>query len=176
VGAYSLPLFVKKLLHQYPRLELSFLHGLSREMLEEVVSSRVDFGLVMNPSRHPDLVIKELCQDQVSFWAGPTVDRATLIFDPALRQAQTLVRKIGSRKSFERHLHSSSLEVIASLAEAGCGVAILPERLARRYSRLSPFDGRMPSVRDRLCLIYRSDRHLTSAAKTIARTIMGMKI
>ena len=52
VGAYTLPKFLEKIFRQYPEIELRLRHALSREILEEVVSFQVDFGLVMNPAPH----------------------------------------------------------------------------------------------------------------------------
>jgi len=50
-------------------LKLKLHHDLSRKMTEEVVSSRIDFGLVINLTPHPGLVIKPLLTDEVTFWA-----------------------------------------------------------------------------------------------------------
>jgi DNA-binding transcriptional LysR family regulator len=176
VGIYSLPTVLRDIFGKHPRLEIKITHGLSREIAESVVSFRTDFGLVINPVRHPDLVIRELCEDRVAFWAAKTSHQDILICDPALAQSQTLIKRKALEKSFNRYLYSSSLELIATLAAGGCGVAILPERIARRYSGLSLWRADLPIVRDRLCLIYRSDRHLTAAARVIVDSIGGAEI
>jgi DNA-binding transcriptional LysR family regulator len=174
VGSYALPTFMKELMTEHQRLEINFTHGLSREMTEDVVSFRVDFGLVINPVRHPDLVIKVLCEDRVSFWKAKGALSETLIYDPALSQAQSLVKKSG--RNFSRHMHSGSLEIVAILAQAGCGVALLPERIARRTPGLSLVDSGLPSVKDTLCLVYRADRHQTAAGRAIIDAISNAKI
>jgi DNA-binding transcriptional LysR family regulator len=174
VGVYSLPSVVKEILSKHPRLELRLAHGLSREIAEDVISFRVDFGLVINPVRHPDLVIRELCQDRVGFWAEKSGISDVLICDPALAQTQALIKKLPS--GFKRYLYSSSLEVIAELAARGCGVAILPERIAHLHSELSLWKKDLPTVRDRLCLVYRADRHLTASARLIVDSIIKARI
>lgn len=173
VGAYFLPGFVPELLASYPRLELQLIHGLSREVLESVISFRVDFGIVMNPVRHPDLVIKPLLQDRVSLWRTAKTMEQTLIYDPQLAQVQVLLKNQAIRKAYVRHLHSASLEVIASLTAAGSGVGILPERVAQRYPSLKPVDRSGPFVKDQLCVVYRADRHLTAAGRAILVAIQS---
>jgi DNA-binding transcriptional LysR family regulator len=163
------------LLNQHPHLEINLIHALSREIFEDVISFRIDFGIVMNPVSHPDLVIKPLLEDRVSLWRSSKAIENTLIYDPELSQAQILLKKLGARKIFPRHLHSSSLEIVARLAEAGCGVAVLPGRVAEQYPGLVLSEYGNLFIKDRLCLVYRADRHLTAAAKAIIGFISQSK-
>jgi DNA-binding transcriptional LysR family regulator len=177
VAIYSLPFFLGKLLGDHPHLDIRLEHGLSREIAESVISFRLDFGIVMNPVRHPDLIIKILCEDQFTFWTSPQGNRDVLLCDPALGQSQELIRRATAREiTFERYLNSESLEVIAELAAAGCGVALLPERVARRHPQLTRLKKDAPFETDKLCLVYRADRRLSLAGKTITSAISAAKI
>jgi len=176
VGLYSLHTFLPQLLSTHPQLEISLRHGLSREIFEDVVSFRIDFGLVMNPVSHPDLVIQQLCEDRVSFYWKPSGNAQVLIYDPALMQSHELIKKFKNKKMFSRFLTSGSLENIARLAEAGCGVAVLPERIAQLQPSLKLFSKDLPHVVDKLCLIYRADRTMNEAGKTIIKQIRGARI
>jgi LysR family transcriptional regulator, cell division regulator len=99
VALYTLERVLPALLKDHPGLEISLAHDLSRKILEDVVSFKVDFGLVMNPVKHPDLVLRRLFSDEVSVWtaAAPSAlqDHRTgdgvLIYDPALGQSQTVL-------------------------------------------------------------------------------------
>jgi DNA-binding transcriptional LysR family regulator len=176
VGLYALPAFLKTVMIENPRLEVRLSHGLSREVTEDVISFRTDFGIVVNPSRHPDLVIKELCRDQIGYWAVVGADTQTLIFDPSLSQCQAILSKTNPKLlSFSRRLESSSLEIIASLAETGCGVALLPERVAHRFSKLKIFRVGLPRHEDKICLVFRSDRKTSASARLIIDKIFGTK-
>jgi DNA-binding transcriptional LysR family regulator len=99
----------------------------------------VDVGLVVNPIRHPDLVIQKLCDDEVTFWTGPGGKRiqdlrsgeAIILCDPNLTQVQTLLKKLKKLgMDYKRIVASSSLEVISQLTVHGAGVGILPSRVA----------------------------------------------
>ena len=144
VAIYSLPTILRNLLCSYPRLELSLEHGLSRHICDSVISFRTDFGIVINPVRHPELVIKPVAKDQVGLWRSrnhtksndPQSAEFTVIGDRDLLQ----VRSIRSR--FEelsqrppRFMSSSSLEVVRALTLAGVGVGILPGRVAAPTQR-----------------------------------------
>ena len=175
VAHYTLPLFLGPLLKKNPKLEINLKHGLSREIVADVISFKCDFGIVMNPIRHPDLVIKNLCEDRVTLWKTTETLEDTLIFDPSLSQSQSLLKKIEKSLKIKRHLTSGSLELIATLAAAGAGIAILPERIAKLQPKLRPVDKDFPFVLDKLALVYRADRTINSAAKVITQSIVNTK-
>ncbi len=177
VGLYALPTFMKKLVADNPGLELRLAHGLSREIAEQVVSFKLDFGLVINPVPHPDLVIRELCRDEVGLWSAAGAVTDTLLLDPALAQSQALLKRLKKAKlTFRRRTESTHLEILAVMAQSGCGVAMLPARVAQRFVGLKPFKPGVEPFEDKLCLVYRADRRFSAAAKLIADTILKAKI
>jgi LysR family transcriptional regulator, cell division regulator len=98
VGLYSLPKILGELKKKHPDLEFQLVHDLSRKLTEEVIRFKIDFGLVINPVPHPDLVIRELCKDEVTFWissaSGLSNDiHHSLIYDPELTQSEFLIRR-----------------------------------------------------------------------------------
>lgn len=177
VALYSLSLFVTELLQRYPQLEIKLTHGLSRTITEGVISCRIDFAIVVNPVYHPDLVIKELCTDTVSFWQTDTLSNSqqdTLICDPELQQVQTMLNNLKSHdKFFRRMLVSNNLEVITDLTVAGAGVGIIPGRVANgKYGhQLKLHNQQLPNYNDRICLVYRADQQQNKGSKIIATTI-----
>ena len=62
VALYSLPLFLPQLVKQYSNLNIELVHDLSRKILQQVVSFQIDYGIVVNPIKHPELVIQLLCK------------------------------------------------------------------------------------------------------------------
>ncbi len=173
VALYSLGKIFSGLLTEYEMIEISIVHGLSREILEGVVSSKIDFGLVINPRRHLDLVIKELCEDRVGFWKGKNSNTEILICDPALVQSQLLIRKMAARP-FRRQIATSSLEVAADLVASGVGIGILPSRVALRFA-LKPCDD-TDWVLDKLCLCYRKERQKSVAARKMIEAILKTRL
>lgn len=182
VALYSLSHFLPQLVQQHTELEIKLAHDLSRKVTEGVISFEIDFGIVVNPVRHPDLVINELCMDDVLFWTAsrpsPTqsLDSKTgvLVCDLNLIQVQKLINDLQKKgHGFKRIIHSSDLEVITNLTASGVGVGVLPKRVATRISaqKLKPLDGDLPVFKDKICLIYRADAQKTNGSRIIIDAI-----
>ena len=179
VAIYSLPAFLKKLLEDFPDLQIQLKHDLSREIASEVIAWKLDFGLVINPPEHPDLVIREIGKDEISLWSRPSdFDKDTLIFDPELFQSQLILKNLSTKKiNFRRKIESTNLDVVRALTQAGCGVGILPKRVALAGSNsLKKYGKDSPTAEDRLCLIYRVGTQNNAAAKAISQAILAAKI
>jgi len=63
LAAYFLPTFMARFLRDHPRIELLISNESSAAVRESVIERRVQFGLVVNPHPHPDLVIVDLFHD-----------------------------------------------------------------------------------------------------------------
>ncbi len=182
VALYSLSRFLPNLMQQHPELEIKLSHDLSRKITEEVISFEVDFGIVVNPVHHPDLVVKELCTDDVLFWTAnrpsPTQSldpqNGVLICDLNLVQVQKLLGDLNKKnQGFKRIIQSGNLEVITDLTASGVGVGVLPRRVATRINsyKLRPLDNRLPVFKDKICLVYRADAQKTKGSQTIIESI-----
>lgn len=180
VAMFTLPQILPKMLHTFPKLQLELAHDHSRKIVEDVVSFRLDFGLVVNPSLHPELTIKELYTDQVTLWVArhptllqkPETKEAVLVYDPNIPQAQQLLRQLDkARLSFGRTIETMNLELIAGLAAGGAGIGLLPTRVARNAqgNNIKPLSQTIKPVKDRHCLIFRADAQRSSASRTLSR-------
>ncbi|MES2965275.1 MAG: LysR family transcriptional regulator [Bdellovibrionota bacterium] len=175
VALYSLPLFMKKFVDDFPEVEVRLVHDLSRKISEGVISQQIDLGLVINPIAHPDLIVRKLATDRVTFWKSKSFRKThgrNLIVDPDLVQTQTLLRKAAKSTGGElRLLPTSQLDVARELCALGVGIAILPERVARfGDSNLEPIDG-MPVFMDELALVYRVERKKQKLVSEFAQAI-----
>lgn len=158
VAQYTLPGFLPKFLKDFPKIRFYLSHGLSRHMTEEVISSKIDVALAVNPISHPDLVIKEMCKDEVTVWKSKNcLNPNLLILEPSLIQSQDILKKFDrANLTFENFLESPSLEVIAQLLVSGAGCAILPERVVNAYADKNIERVRnAPIFNDRICLVYK---------------------
>ena len=182
VALYSLSLFLPKVLVAHPDLQVDLVHDLSRKITEGVVTSRIDLGIVVNPQRHPDLLIKKLADDDVGFWVRDGKkqegfsDRGgkghILIYDPELIQSQVLLKKaVKSGFNPTRIIKSRSLEVVAELTASGCGIGVLPSRVAERSSKkIIPLAG-APFYRDEICLVMRVENKSVAAMRCLAEAV-----
>lgn len=173
VAQYTLSQFLPQLLEKYPELEFDFIHDLSRKITEQVISRECDLGLVINSIPHPDLVIQKLLTDEVTLFKHPAYKGDMLILDPSLKQSQTLLKNIRKVFSYNRVIHSSSLEVIRNLCEHKAGVAILPNRVASLSKEIRSLPG-APTFKDELSLIYRVERKSDLSFKALVSTIKSV--
>ena len=181
VALYTFPGFMATILETYPRLEIKLVHELSRKIFEQIIQMEVDLGIVVNPICHPDVIIKKLCQDEVTFWRGKgnrkiqnsSSNEAVLILDPELLQTQELLKKLQHTDiKYGRILTSSSLEVITKLTESGAGIGILPSRVAQSAGLIRVADA--PSFIDNICLLYRVENRNVKSLQIITSHIVDL--
>jgi len=170
VAHYTLPYVLPQVMKKFTDLDLNLYHNLSRKVLEQIISFKIDIGLVVNPVKHPDLIINKVCSDKVQFWTHKNLNKSkssVLIYDPELIQSQTMIKKLKKHSiNISQHIKTSNLEVIRSLIEKNVGIGILPNRVATHSTKnvLRPLDS-YPFFNDEICLIYRFDTLKTSAEK-----------
>ena len=180
LGAYFLPTFLRRFIEEAPRVQVSLWNGSSFATREAVLERKVDFGLVVNPDPHPDLVMVELYRDGIELYvtgAEPEivnrmqaflrVRRGPLIAATRIPQVRDLMARLKADAALpDRILDCGDLHLVRSLAAAGLGVAFLPRRVALdgpegSLRRLHPG---LPGFPDTIYLLYRADLHRTRAA------------
>jgi len=186
LGAYFLPDFMIGFLGDAPRIEVSLWNGTSATVEDAVVARNVDFGLVVNPGSHPDLVVVDLFSDAVDvFVARHLLEQSTpeellrtrpLVFAERVEQCQTLIDKLAAEGLLpSRMLRCGDLELTKSLALAGVGVALLPRRVAAygQPGNLVRLRADLPFIPDKICLLYRADIHRTRAAMRLKDALVA---
>lgn len=169
VALYTLEFFIPTLQKLYPKLDFRFIHGLSREMTEKVISWEADFGIIVNPIKHPDLVIKKLYQDEVTIF-HTTNTQEKLIYDKKLSQSDYILKKLGKKIQFTGELDTGNLELVAKLVSLGLGYGLLPTTIASQYENLKKLEG-APVFKDEIALVYRPEKHRNIVSQSIIQTI-----
>jgi DNA-binding transcriptional LysR family regulator len=180
LAAYALPAFMAGFLARHPRVELKLWNGNSIEVERELTEGRIDLGLIVNPSRHPDTVIAPLFDDSVELFhcldprrgarAEALLAGHPLIYVPDLVQSQDLLRRLHARQLVARTLPCSSLELVKSLVLDRVGVGLLPRRVAthRTGKQLRSLSPPMPRYLDRVALVRRFDLPRTAAIRLVS--------
>ncbi|MDH3600572.1 MAG: LysR family transcriptional regulator [Candidatus Tectomicrobia bacterium] len=192
LGSYFLPSFFPDFLRQAPRIDVSLWTGTGQAVYQAVLTRDVHFGLVVNPTPHPELVLTQLFHDATDFFvASSSEDMAhpvntgdansrsidwdtvcaqlrtgPLVYVSYMSQAHVLRERLGTEQLLPvQQLRCGELEVVKSLALAGVGVAILPRRVAASdpLKRLHRLHPDLPFIHDAVYLIHRADLHRTQA-------------
>lgn len=178
VGIYTLPKFLTELMEDHPQLQLTLKHDISRRITEQVINLAIDIGIVVNPVRHPDVVIKKLDIDKVTLWRSGTASKiqqleskqAILLCDPELMQTQTLLKAMRKQNmQYDRIIPCSNFEVIAELTQSGCGIGILPTKIAQKYNLKVP--PKAPFHNDEICMLYRGENREVRGIQVITEAI-----
>lgn len=175
--------FIPGLLKAHPKLEISFEHNVSHVITEQVINSQIDIGVVSSPFEHPDLIIKNLYDNEMALWTSkithPVQDihsnEAVIICDPNLVQTQVLLKKLKKLK-FKRMITSSNLQLLARLTIDGAGIGLLPRCIIETISPniLQKVSG-TPTYHDNVVLIYRKENRDVKIIKKIVDVIFGQK-
>lgn len=197
LGAYFLPSFFRKLYTEHPGIDVALWNGPSAAVRDAVIGRDVDFGLVVNPSSHPDLVLVELFRDAVDFFvdagdletkkrrapfgaktreeAHKRVRKGPLIHAGRVSESQELLRALEKAHVVpEKLLSCGDFELVKALTMAGVGVGVLPRRVAAygHDGLLVRLHADMPAFGDKIFLIYRGDMHKTRAALKLKQALV----
>lgn len=172
VALSILPKILPQILQSYPKLEIQLKHDLSRIIAEEVINYRIDLGIVVNPIKHPDLVIKKIYDDKVTCWQSKLLKKSVdsiIICDPNLLQTQWILKRLKSKN--HRMMTTSSLEVAASLAMQGVGTAILPAKVVEYLHASLRIVPNAPVCPDEICIVYRHENRNIKAIQVIIEAL-----
>ena len=165
MGAYILPDLFKVLNQNAPKIELELVHDFSRNLTEKVIQLELDLALVVNPERHPDLIIQKLGIDRSCFWKSSSAREIPKIL---FTDTKTFKGKIKQLSDY-RIVETSSLELIRTLVNQGAGFGFIPERVAKIETNLKLMT-EFPTYNEDICLIYREGTMKTKAALSLLTT------
>jgi len=176
LGAYFLPVFLPRFAEAFPRVDIELWTGPSADVRQAVIDRTVQFGLVVNPPPHPDLVMVQLFRDAVDLMAARAADDEdeahARIEDGPLLMVERMPQAKAYRAWFDqvglrptRWMTCGELELVKAIVAGGFGIGILPRRVASYGgSGLVRLWTGVPAMPDRIELLYRADLHRTRAA------------
>jgi DNA-binding transcriptional LysR family regulator len=179
VALYYASRFMPKLLEENPRLELHLVHDISRKIVERVINLSIDIGIVINPIKHLDLIIRRIRYDEMALWTNgdnkdilnPSSKKAILIHATNLAQTQTLLSRCKKQGIYYNQIVTTeNLEVIADLTANGCGMGIFPASIAAKYPNLKRVPN-SPTYKDEVCMVYRHENRDVRAIQAITTAI-----
>jgi len=135
-----------------PFLEIDLIFSTSKEALRKVVSHDVDFGVVVQPEEHPELIIKPLHKERIFLYEGKKQTSETLYYHPDMVSLGKIIKKYQKWKK----VPIANYEVLSHVGANSRGLTLLPEPVALRTKGLKPVGKPVGEVP--LALIYRYDR------------------
>jgi len=153
IGQYLLPNFVAWFLRENPRVTVTAISGNSDEMLEALISRRIQLGLIEGPANRKDIHVEPFMEDHMVLvvpasheWADHEIDVSML------KDAPLLMREFGSgsrrvvenaltragikKKELNTRMELDSTEGLLSAVEAGLGVTFVSRWTVRNQLAL----------------------------------------
>ena len=153
IGQYLLPNFVAQFLRENPRVTVTATSGNGDEMLEALVSHRIQLGLIEGPAQRKDVHVEPFMEDHMVLvvpasheWADNEIEVSML------KDAPLLMREFGSgsrrvvenaltragvkKKEIKTQMELDSTEGLLSAVEAGLGVTFVSRWTVRNQLAL----------------------------------------
>lgn len=188
LGAYFLPSFLRQFMSQAPKVHIALWDGTHAQVRDAVVERTIDFGLVVNPEPHADLVIVPLYKDGIEVYvcSDEPIPRSVIeayvrvkkgplfVSRRSTRVTDLLARFTSDEVLPERVIECADLQLLRSLIKEGLGVGLLPRRVARHgaLDDLRVLHSKMPGIPEVIHLLYRADMHRTRAAMRLKDTLV----
>ncbi len=191
LAAYFLPTFLSQFFGSHPTIEVAVENSASSSVRDRVIERAVDFGIIVNPRPHPDLVLVELFEDAVDFFvqsrakkspaktiaeAFALIEAGPVVHASRVTESQSLLAKLDQEGCVaQRLLPCGDFELVKSIVRAGVGVGVLPRRVAAygHDSEIVRLHPSLPFFADKIFVVYRSDIHKTKAAVTLKDALIA---
>jgi len=193
IGSYLLPRYVERLTSLFPGIKPRVFVNNSDSIFKSVKEGRLDIGLVEGAVSDDTLIISSFMDDRLIAVCGqrhPFAQRESISLDEFLSQPLLLrERGSGTRELFQsavtllgKHIdpawESVSTTALIRAAEAGNGVAVLPEKLVEEYlavGRLVRVPLQNLQLSRSFFLIYHKNKYLSTSIRSLIGIVMGNK-
>ncbi|MCH2533399.1 MAG: LysR family transcriptional regulator [Bdellovibrionales bacterium] len=165
IAMNELAKFYPYLSKQYPRLRINTHLDTSINITKAILDYKIDIGLVINPVKNQDLVVKPIHKEFVAFWGDKAAK--TIIYNPQMYSQAQLIKKFKNAEL----MPIDNYEVIATLTKTSKYKGLLPNTVASRYNLKQASDVLMTT---QLSMIY-NKYHLENNFKSkVAKSILQM--
>lgn len=157
VASYALPTALYLLKNKFSDFRFNIIHATSRNIQTSIQNGEIDFGIVVNPHKVPDIIIKQIATDEIAIWGKNknTQSLNKIICNLDLFQTQSILSKWKSAP--KEIVNSESFDLITRLTSRGLGLGIIPER-AIELTQIKLYKHRkFPHYKDSICLVYRPE-------------------
>ncbi len=185
IGTYLLPGLISAFHEKMPQVEIFSLVENTNVLQKMLLGDRIDLGLVEGPVNSPDIIEKNICDDELVVVGAPQhpLTRKRKVFIPDLAGLSFIVREPGSgtRAIFENAMQEAgvtwkpagiynNIEAIKHAVRANLGLAVVPrisiEEELKAGSIIRIKVGGLKLVR-KFNFIYHRQKFFTKAMQTL---------
>jgi len=182
-GLYELSEPLKKFLKAYPQVNVHIEYSRSSKIFEDVLSGRIDLGIVAYPTRRPQISILPFREDRLVLVCAahhPLARRRSVSLTeldgqnfvgyerdiPTRRELDRVLRRKGVSVRYVMEL--DNIETIKRVVEIGAGLAIVPEPTIKQEVKsrtLCALQIRDEILTRPLAIVHRQGKHFSPAVE-----------
>lgn len=140
---------VENKIQGYEKINFKYSFQDSRSITEDVANGKIDFGIVADPQKYPDIIIKRMRKEHTGLYSIDGHLKDTLHYNSKM----IFVNKIISGIDCKRKKQVDDYDTILSLLESGSGMGLLPS-LIPKENKLKRIKRVGPEIE--ICLVYSS--------------------
>jgi DNA-binding transcriptional LysR family regulator len=183
VGLYELTEPLKKFLKAYPQVTVRLEYSRSTKIFEDVLSGRIDLGIVAYPTRRPQITVIPFREDRLVLVCAThhplARRRSATIADLEGENFVGYERDVPTRRELDRVLRRKNvtvryvmeldnIETIKRVVEIGAGLAIVPEPAIKQEVKsrtLCALQITDETLMRPLGIVHRQGRHFSPAVE-----------
>lgn len=130
--------------------------GTSPHITDLINNGEIDCGIVVNPIKHPSLILNFIGEDEFNIWKGThNLQHQRIFFDSQNHQSTQLIRKLQQQKEFQKYqlIDLKDFNLIYQMYTSGMGHVALPRRMFKKSP--SPLLSTLSSLKDKIYLARR---------------------
>jgi LysR family transcriptional regulator, cell division regulator len=174
------------LFNNHPSLEIHLKHMFSEPTIKGVLDSSIDIGIVLNPPKHPELVLNNIKHSDIAFWSNNkkltlkklASTKTTILCDSSIPLIRALLNKLKVNNiAVDKISNINNFETITELALNDCGIAVLSSCYVEAFfpGKLHRVEG-FPYIPTQMSLIYRQKDKDIVAVQTVADEIKDFSL
>lgn len=131
-------------------LSYSFMN--SRKVTEEVIKGNLDIGIVADPQKYPDLIIRPLWKEHIGLYSKNGKMADTVLFNSNMIFANKTLNKL----TFKKKRKIDDYSIIYSVLKRTNYMGLLPTPIAQSEDKLFLIEKFQPPIN--ICIIYSSNK------------------
>jgi DNA-binding transcriptional LysR family regulator len=187
VGAYLMPQLLPDFVRRHPDVQVRLREGMHDELEEQVARGELDLAILNLPLRRLDLVAQKLWQEDLIL-AVPKGHRLARLGRPvalgeAVGEPWVVIPGVAGTLALEAAcaeagqqprivLETDNAEAMRRMVEAGLGVALLPELIAREPAAFDVVRVSRGGASRQVAVVHRGEGYLTAAARALKSLIV----
>lgn len=166
LGKFLIPR-IERNMEEFPSIELQYIFKNSREVIQDVLESKIDFGIVADAKDYPELVIKPLWKEDIGLYSADGKVKEKIFFNPSMISSQKILNKLDCQKV--RAI--DDYNVLYSILKRSNSMGLLPEPIAESEGKLKLIEMFRPSIG--VFLVYRVDKKRSRSVSKVIGVIQG---